>query len=322
MLLLLSNFMIAGCDGRQSSLEPAGKEADQIAGLFWWMTGGAVIVWTATMLLAFHAFVAGPEKYSTATGRWMIIFGGAIVPTCMLAVLLVFGLRMLPQMVRRAPEGSLKVSITGEQWWWRVAYHRKDGAEVSSANEIRLPVGQPVEFILDSRDVIHSFWIPSLGGKMDMIPGRVTRLTLLPSRTGIFRGVCAEYCGESHALMAFDVVVMEPDDFRVWLDDQRKPAREPAEPAAIRGAELFLRNGCSACHSIRGTAAAGVVGPDLTHVGSRSSLGAGILPNEPDAFQRWITHTDRLKPGVTMPHFGMLPRDELQAISVYLESLE
>jgi cytochrome c oxidase subunit II len=286
------------------------------------MAGGALVVWAATMAVAVYAFAANPEKQGPATARWMIVYAGAIVPTVVLTVLLVFGLRILPPMVRRAPEGSLTIAVTGEQWWWRVAYRMEDGTEVPLANEIRLPVGEPVEFILRSPDVIHSFWIPSLGGKRDMIPGRVTRLTLLPSRTGTYRGVCAEYCGESHALMAFEVVVMEPDDFRNWLGKERQPARESTDPLGNRGKELFMENGCSACHTIRGTQAAGVVGPDLTHVGSRLSLGAGILPNEPDAFRRWLVHTDQLKPGVTMPHFRMLPQDEVEAVSVYLESLE
>jgi cytochrome c oxidase subunit 2 len=185
-----------------------------------------------------------------------------------------------------------------------------------------LPVGQPVEFELESPDVIHSFWIPSLGGKMDMIPGRRTRLMLHPTRTGTFRGACAEYCGTSHALMAFDVVVTEEAEFLRWLAQQRSPAREPAEPLALAGREHFFVNGCSACHAIRGSEARGVVGPDLTHIGSRLSIGAGIVPNGPDGFSRWIAKTDQVKPGVSMPHFGMLPRDELNALSDYLESLQ
>lgn len=155
-----------------------------------------------------------------------------------------------------------------------------------------------------------------------MIPGRVTRLALEPTRTGTFRGACAEYCGDSHALMNFYVVVEEREDFDRWLEHQRAPARPPAGALAQRGRESFLANGCGACHTVRGTPADGVVGPDLTHVGSRVSLGAGILPNEPDDYLRWVARTDHVKPGVHMPAFGMLPPGELRALAAFLEGLE
>jgi cytochrome c oxidase subunit 2 len=216
----------------------------------------------------------------------------------------------------------LKIMVVGEQWWWRVRYEPATGGAVDLANEIRLPVGEPVLFELESPDVIHSFWIPSLGGKMDMIPGRRTRLTLQPTRTGVFRGTCAEYCGASHALMAFDVVVMEKNEFARWLDEQRAPAADLDDPELAPGREQFLANGCSACHTIRGTPARGLVGPDLTHVGSRRSLGAGIVSNDTEGFVRWIEQTDRVKPGVHMPHFRMLPAEELAALALYLESLQ
>ncbi len=229
---------------------------------------------------------------------------------------------MLPGLVAAAPAGSLQIAVSGQQWWWRVHYLSPDGAAVELANEIRLPVGEPVEFQLESLDVIHSFWIPSLGGKVDMIPGRKTRLALLPTRTGVFRGVCAEYCGSAHALMAFDVVVVEKEEFERWLVQQREPAADPLETIAARGRDLFLANGCSACHTIRGTAADGIVGPDLTHAGGRASFGAGTLRNVPGAVHRWITQTERLKPGVHMPAFDMLPEEELRALAAYLESLQ
>ena len=197
---------------------------------------------------------------------------------------------------------------------------REDAVEL--ANEIRLPVGEPVEFELATRDVIHSFWIPSLGGKMDMIPGRTTRLRLEPTRTGVFRGTCAEFCGASHAYMSFAVVVMEKEEFAAWLAGQRAPARRGHEALAARGEALFQANGCGACHSVRGTSARGVIAPDLTHLGSRETLGAGVLPNEAAALERWIAHPSALKPGVRMPAFGMLPKDDLRALAAYLEALE
>ena len=313
---------LGGCDGPQSALDPAGRAAEQIARLFWVMAGGAAAVWLAVAALAVYAVRGAKTAKEERLAKFLIIGGGAVVPTVILAVVLVYGLAMMPGLLARAPEGSLKVAVTGEQWWWRVRYQPPDGGEVVLANEIRLPVDTTVEFHLDSPDVIHSFWIPALGGKMDMIPGRKTRLVLEPMRAGIYRGVCAEYCGTAHALMAFSVVVMEKEDFARWLDEQRQPAPEPAELVTVRGRDFFFTNGCSACHAVRGTTADGVVGPDLTHVGSRLTIGAGILPNEPDAFQRWLGQTDKLKPGVQMPHFGMLPPEELHAIAAYLESLK
>lgn len=242
----------------------------------------------------------------------------------MLTALLIYGLAPIPALVARAPEGSLKIVVSGEQWWWRVRHELPDvtGGPVASANEIRLPVGEPVQFQLESPDVIHSFWIPSLAGKTDMIPGRVTHLALMPTRTGVFRGACAEYCGDSHALMSFDVVVLEREEFARWLARQARPAEAPAAPMAALGQQAFLANGCGACHTVRGTAAAGAIGPDLTHVGSRQSLAAATLPNQPDAFHRWIAHTTDVKPGALMPKFNMLPPEELQALAHYLEGLQ
>ena len=317
-------LLLAGCGGPQSALDPAGRSAERIADLFWWMTAGAGVIWLAVIGLAFYAIRVRPEAHSRRQANLLIIGGGAIIPTVVLTALLAYGLALMPDLLAPAPEGSLKIAVSGEQWWWRVRYLPPggNGGAVELANEIRLPVGERVEFHLESPDVIHSFWIPALGGKIDMIPGRTNRLTLEPTRTGVFRGACAEYCGTSHALMSFYVIVLEKADFAVWLEHQQEPAQPPQQPLAGRGQELFLANGCGACHTVRGTLADGVVGPDLTHVGSRLSLGAGILPNEPDAFLRWIAGTEDVKPGVHMPAFGMLPPEDLRALAVYLEGLQ
>jgi cytochrome c oxidase subunit 2 len=321
-LCCLAVLLSGGCSGIQSALDPAGREAERIAELFWWMVAGAVVVWLGVIGLALYSVRARPESFNRRRAALIIVGGGAIVPTVVLAVLLVFGLAMLPGLVAPAPEGSLEVAVSGELWWWRVHYESPGSDPVVLANEIHLPVGEPVEFRLESNDVIHSFWIPALGGKMDMIPGRVTRLALTPTRTGVFRGVCAEYCGTSHALMRFYVVVEEKEEFDRWLAHQGQPALAATEPLAKRGQDLFLANGCSACHMVRGTAADGVIGPDLTHVGSRLSIAADTLPAELDDFRRWITVTEELKPGAHMPQFAMLPPEELQALAVYLEGLK
>jgi cytochrome c oxidase subunit II len=315
-------LMLAACDGPQSTLIPAGEAAERIAGLFWWMTGFAAVIWITVIMLTLYAVGAPPERHDRRRTNFLIIGGGAIVPTIAVAVLAVFGLAPIPALLAPAPEGSLRITVSGEQWWWRVSYQPATGEPVVLANEIRLPVGEPVEFHLESPDVIHSFWIPSLGGKIDMIPGRITRLALTPTKTGVFRGACAEYCGTSHAFMNFDVVVEDKAAFDRWLAQQREPASIPNEPAAARGQELFLANGCGACHQIRGTPAKGVIGPDLTHVGSRRSIGAGMLPNNSATLQRWIARTEEVKPGALMPSFGMLPEEDLKALAIYMEALK
>ena len=323
VLLALVSAAAAGCSGRQSALDPAGSGAEDVADLFWCMGLGAAGIWAAMIALAAHAILSRPSAGEGRRSAMLIVGGGAIVPTIVLGGLLIRGLSLLPELIAPAPEGSLRISVTGEQWWWRVRYHVPGGGgTVDLANELRLPVGEPVQLELESHDVIHSFWVPSLGGKIDMIPGRRTRLALHPTRTGVFRGACAEFCGTGHALMAFEVVVSERAEFDKWLQAQQRPAARPSGRLAEAGEGLFLANGCAACHAVRGTEARGLVGPDLTHVGDRLTIGAGILPNDGDGFVRWLAATDRVKPGVHMPHFGMLPREELEALAAYLESLQ
>lgn len=320
--LLAAAVLASACDGVQSTLSPSGRGAERIAALFWWMTGGALLVWVFVVVLAVYYARRATRGRNPRRDRWLILGGGVAFPTVTLTILLAFGLAMIPETVARAPQGSLTIAVTGEQWWWRVRYLPPGREAVVLANEVRLPVGEPVQFVLDSDNVIHSFWIPSLGGKMDMIPGRVNYLTLQPTRTGIFRGACAEYCGTSHALMAFYAEVMEKDAFDRWLDHQASPAVAQSDAQAARGAGLFVSNGCGACHTVRGTSAAGAIGPDLTHVGGRLSVGAGILETRPDKFRDWLARTAHIKPGVHMPEFGMLPDPDLQALAAYLYGLK
>ncbi|HLU40150.1 MAG TPA: cytochrome c oxidase subunit II [Planctomycetota bacterium] len=311
----------SGCTGPQSALDPAGPDARLLAHLFWGMSIGSAVVWLVVVALTLHAFRPARRPVSTRAARLLLLGGGVALPTAVLTGLLAYALALLPRMLAPAPPGSLTIEVTGYQWWWRVRYLRPGDEPVELANEIRLPVGESVDFRLAAADVIHSFWIPALGGKVDMIPGRRTRLHLRAARTGTFRGVCAEYCGTAHALMAFDVVVHERDEFERWLARQAQPAPAPEGDLAARGAEAFLANGCGACHAVRGTAADGVVGPDLTWVGGRQSLGAGTLRNGVDALRAFVARTDALKPGVHMPSFGMLADDDLSAIAAWLGGL-
>jgi cytochrome c oxidase subunit 2 len=238
-----------------------------------------------------------------------------------LAALLAYGMPTLARQMDTRAEPSVRVTVIGEQWWWRVRYQRPDGTDVELANEIRLPRDRVTAVTLTSTNVIHSFWIPALAGKVDMTPGRITQLTLEPLVTGTYRGVCAEYCGASHARMAFIAEVMEPDAFEQWLSAQAAPATPSASDVSA-GAAAFLRNGCAACHTIRGSPAVSTIGPDLTHMGSRQTIAAASLPNHTDDVARFIASPAHIKPGALMPPFGMLPPDELRIIAEYLRSLQ
>jgi cytochrome c oxidase subunit 2 len=216
---------------------------------------------------------------------------------------------------------ALTIRVTGHQWWWEVQYQDSTPSNiVTTANEIHIPVGRAVQFELQSSDVIHSFWIPNLHGKRDMIPGHPTRTFLRADRAGRFRGQCAEFCGYQHAFMRF-VVVAEPEaQFRRWIEAQRKSAREPTTASQRRGRDVFLGATCVMCHAIQGTAARAKVGPDLTHVGSRPLIG-GILPNARGHLAGWIVDPQRIKPGVRMPLNVVKPTD-LDALVDYLASLK
>ena len=313
--------LLAGCGDRQSALRVAGEDASAIATLFWTMLAGAVVLW----LLVNGAFLffsrVSPREFPEKLSRWLLIGGGIVLPTVILTVLLAWGLSLLPD--QRADSDGLRVKVTGEQWWWRVEYWPEGAdAPIVAANEIRLPAGQRTGFDLDAHRVIHSFWIPALGGKMDMFPGRPTYVSLRPETPGTYRGQCAEFCGESHAWMAFEAVVMAPDDFDTWLAAEARDAVPPETDDARLGAAVFEREGCGACHAIRGTGAVGQVGPDLTHVGGRQSLGAGRLGVTLEDFTAWVAHTGDLKPGVNMPSYGHLPDADLADLAAYLKGLK
>lgn len=304
---------------QQSALDPAGRAAERIADLFWAMTIGSLIIWAAVVALALYAMRASRKPARVETGRALIVGGGVIAPTVVLGGLLAYGLSMLPPLLARAPDGAIQIQVIGYQWWWRVRYLRDGRAPIELANELHLPVNAAAELQLESHDVIHAFWVPSLAGKVDMIPGRRTRLVLEPTRAGVFRGVCAEYCGASHALMSLHVVVESRAELDRWLERQASARAQPTEPLAQRGGELFLEHGCGACHTVRGTPAAGAIGPDLTHLGSRRAIGAGALGSDAASIRTFLARTAEHKPGVHMPAFGMLPAHDLDALSAYLK---
>jgi len=217
---------------------------------------------------------------------------------------------------------QLNLTVTANQWWWDVEYNSPDPSKtLRTANEIHLPVGVPVEVKLKSNDVIHSFWIPNLAGKQDLIPGRETDAQLLPRKTGLYRGQCAEFCGVQHAQMALDVTVESRADFQRWYAAQLRPAPAPANPLQRAGYNYFTSRECAACHNISGTTASGQVAPDLTHFASRRSIAAGALPMNTGNVYGWVADPQSQKPGNKMPTVG-LKSDDLHALVAYLETLK
>lgn len=307
--------------GAQSALDPAGPNAAAIARLSWIMFGGGVLVLALVMALTALALRRGRSRRIIAT-QAAVIAGGIALPVVVLTALLVYGLVLARDIVAQPGPGALSVHVVGEQFWWRVHYEAANGERIETANEIHIPVGRPVQFTLTTADVIHSFWIPKLGGKLDMIPGQTNRLVLQADRAGVYRGQCTEYCGAAHALMAFDVVAQPVEEFDAWLAGQGRPAQEPADPVLRRGSELFLAAGCGACHALRGTPATGRIGPDLTHVGSRRSIAAGSYSTNKGTLAGWIASSQHLKPNNRMPSFAIFSGEELRAVAGYLESLK
>lgn len=320
--LLAASPLLVSCGGIQSALDPAGEEARQVATLFWIMTIGGAIIWAFVVALSLYASRWKRNPISEDAAGRLILWAGAVFPVTVLTALLSYALWLMPSLRPFAgdEQANLRIEVTGSQFWWRVVYRRPGGTGVISANEIRLPVGERVEFSLASADMIHSFWIPALGGKMDLVPGRVNRLSLLATRAGTYRGQCAEFCGISHALMAFPAVAMEPADFDAWLEARSTPSTGVG--AGTGGREPFLREGCGACHRVDGTQAQGTSGPDLSHLGSRLTIGAGLLENDAKTLARFIAHPASLKPGSQMPAYLDLSATELAEMAAWLKGLQ
>lgn len=333
---------------RQSALAPASPDAVLVDALGWTMTIGAAILLAAVTALVVRAVWPGRPGRPVKAHVW-IVGGGLLLPLAILTALLAWSLAGTAALSRPSSLAALRVAVTARMWWWEVRYtDPATGRDVVLANEIRLPVGRPVYLALTTGDVIHSFWVPALAGKVDMVPGRVHGLTLLADRAGTWRGQCAEFCGLQHAKMALHVVAAPPAQFDAWLAAQARPAAGSttgsaggaatvpvapagAEPSAApagawlaRGRQAFLERRCDACHVVRGVTKGntGGAGPDLTHVGSRLYLAAGTLPVHQGTLAGWIADPQSIKPGARMPAARGLEGDELRALAAWLESLQ
>jgi cytochrome c oxidase subunit II len=313
-------FLLSGChrDHIQSAVHPAGPASERIAALWWFMFIVLGIIFLIVLVLTWAAVVRRPRGTdgSSALGTRFVVISGIVLPSVILVVLLFMSVRA--SVALKTPETRYRVQVIGHQWWWEVRYPDQ---QITTANEIYIPAHEPVLLELSSADVIHSFWVPNLSGKMDMLPGHTNRLSIHARRPGIFRGQCAEFCGLQHALMAFEVIVLPTHEYELWLAEKQGPVPEPDTPLRLRGREVYYAAACHNCHAIRGAEAEGVIGPDLTHIGSRLSLGAGILRNNRGNLAGWIINPQPLKPGNRMPPSYLDP-DDLHALVDYLESLK
>ena len=246
----------------------------------------------------------------------LVLLAGAVVPAAVLFGMMLWSISINPPV--SAQENGLVVEVTGHQWWWEVHYPHEN---IITANEIHIPVGQTVTVRLTSADVNHSFWVPQLAPKLDLIPGQWNTMTLEAGKAGTYRGQCAEFCGVQHAHMAFLVIADPPEAFARWVAQEQQPAPDPTTKLAKQGQQVFLSSACVYCHTINGTAADGKVGPDLTHLASRTTIGAALLPNTPGNLAGWIINSQALKPGNKMPPMQLGP-DQMQALLAYLATLE
>lgn len=328
-LLPFATLPLAACAGRQSALEPQGLQSEQILQTFFIFLIVAAVVWIAVVIMLCVGMLrrkreaeqplALQQSFERTSGRIVLVLGLA-------TLVVVLGLSIVSYAGQRTvfakDEHALILKIIGHQWWWEVRYEDDSpDKRFVTANEIRIPIGQPVKVELETADVIHSFWVPSLTGKMDLITGQKNELQFTAKNAGVYRGQCAEFCGLQHAHMAFAVLALSPDEFGRWRDHENQSASSPADPLGKQGEQLFRARGCALCHTIRGTLAGGQLGPDLTHVGSRTTVAAGTLPMSSATLAAWIADPQHVKPGNNMPQMP-LQSDELIAIVHYLEQLK
>lgn len=319
---------------RMSALDPAGPRADEVASLWDLFMGVASVVWVFVVGFLLAAAVVAQRRRARATEEPLtaapvrsrrliraVSAAGALTVATLLALRVgSVGWSTALASLEDHPD-ALRIEVTGHQWWWEIEYWPDDPRRLATtANELYIPVGTPVHLELASVDVVHSFWVPSLHDKEDVSPGRKRRTWLRADQPGVYRGQCGEYCGLEHAKMAITVIAVPPSEFEAWLARQRQPAAAPATGQQRRGQAVFLGGPCAQCHAISGTSAGGRLGPDLTHLASRSTLGAGIVPNTVRHLTGWIVAPSAIKPGVRMPS-TVLAAEDLHALVAYLDAL-
>lgn len=320
---LALSVLLCACEGHQSALAPGGPAAREIALLWWVMFWAGTAIFALVLALLLYAVFCGEGLRRRIAPIRLVVAGGIILPVITLSLLLPFGGNLGSGSSAALPAGALTIRITAHQWWWDIEYVSEEPSRnFRTANEIHVPVGESVELILSASDVIHSLWLPRLAGKMDMIPGRTNRLVIEADEPGLSRGQCAEFCGVSHAKMALYAVAVPPEEFQKWADRQSADAQPPETEEAARGAAAFQTDGCVLCHTVRGHGAQGRAGPDLTHVGSRLTIGAGTLENTPENIAAWIARNEKIKPGNRMPDYTHLDDETRLAMGAYLESLQ
>jgi cytochrome c oxidase subunit II len=319
----------AGCAGTSSPMRPASEPAEHLARLGWMLiiVGALVCVAIAVLLVipALRGYRAGtaidPQAVHRGDGERWIIIGGVCIPVIILLGVFGYTIVTLAQTSHPPTRPRYMVEVIGHQWWWEVHYPSADPAQtVTTANEIHIPVGQPVALRVESRDVAHSFWVPRLQGKIDLIPCQTNTFWIRADTAGVYDGRCAEYCGMQHAHMAIQVIAEPLPQFQAWLARQHAPAAAPTDSQQLAGRAAFEQQPCALCHAIQGTGAAGKLGPDLTHVASRLMLAAGTIPNTRGHLAGWIENSQTIKPGNDMPQM-YLDGASLHAIVAYLASL-
>lgn len=315
--------------GSQSMLNPGGAAAHRISTLGWivYITFMAVslIMWilVAWVALRRRGSLKEHDPYNAAGGEQWILAGGIIIPLMILTAIFILSedtMAHFPMGEKQDPPPE--IVLVGHQWWWEIQYVSGPvDQHFTTANEMHIPVGQPVDIELRTADVIHTFWVPRLHGKLDMVPGQPNMIRIKADHAGVYRGQCSEFCGDQHANMAMLVIADPPDQYKAWVADQRADAPSPSSPQAQAGQQVFLSAPCAFCHTVRGTDAAGVVAPDLTHIASRMSLASDTLTNNKANLEAWITHAQSLKPGVTMPNLTQFTGVQLRDMVDYLETL-
>jgi cytochrome c oxidase subunit 2 len=328
-LAVATACLLSSCTGWQSSFNAQAPQSEEIRHLLLIFIAVSAVVWIAVITVLLFGLLRRKRRsdrpldlqqgFEHRAGT--VILGSGIATTVTVLVLSIVSYGAQRTVFANEPN-PVTVKITGHQWWWEVQY-QADSPHLSfiTANEIRVPVGQPVTVELESADVIHSFWVPSLTGKMDLITGQKNSIQFTAKTPGLYRGQCAEFCGLQHAHMAFTVQALPPEEFSRWRDRQNQSAASPNDALGTQGEQLFRSKGCGLCHAIRGTLAGGQLGPDLTHIASRDTIAAGTLPHTPGTLAAWISDPQHIKPGNLMPKMA-LRSDELIAILHYLEQLQ